>query len=123
MLITDDLAYTPVGREKPPFAYLAAFDLQPKDGAAWRGKGLPEPKFTRPPVGGRDGLDAALVRLAQVTARVITLERAAFGLDERARAAPAAAEGEEDGRSDEDKRRELAALVGAALGAGAPPGA
>jgi hypothetical protein len=74
-----------------------------------------------PPVGGRDGLDAALVRLAQVTARVITLERAAFGLDERAKAAPADAEGETDGRSDEDKRVELAALVGAALGAGAPP--
>lgn len=75
------------------------------------------------PVGGRDGLDAALVRLAQVTARVITLERAAFGLDERAKAAPAESEGEQDGRSDDDKRRELAALVGAALGAGAPPGA
>ena len=35
--ITDDLNYAPVGREKPPFAYLGAFDLQPKDGAAWRG--------------------------------------------------------------------------------------
>ncbi|MGD9538538.1 MAG: hypothetical protein AB7P52_11475 [Alphaproteobacteria bacterium] len=72
------------------------------------------------PVGGRDGLDAALVRLAQVTARVITLERAAFGLDEWAKA-PAESEGEQDGRSDDDKRRELAALVGAALGAGAAP--
>jgi hypothetical protein len=76
-----------------------------------------------PPVGGRDGLDAALARLAQVTARVITLERAAFGLDERAKAAPSDAQGEDDGRSDEDKRVELAALVGAALGAGAAPGA
>jgi hypothetical protein len=54
ILVTDDLKYTPVGREKPPFAYLAAFDLQPKDGAAWRGKGVPEPKFARPLVGGRD---------------------------------------------------------------------
>src|SRR5262245_38746075 len=32
ILITDDLTYTPVGREKPRFAYLAGFDLQPKDG-------------------------------------------------------------------------------------------
>jgi hypothetical protein len=54
ILITDDLKHTPVGREKPPFAYLAAFDLQPKDGAAWRGKGVPEAKFARPLVGGRD---------------------------------------------------------------------
>ncbi len=54
VLITDDLKFTPNGREKPPFAYLAAFDIQPKDGAAWRGKGLPEPKFARPQVGGRD---------------------------------------------------------------------
>jgi hypothetical protein len=54
ILITDDLKYEPVGREKPPFAYLAAFDLQPKDGAAWRGKGVPEAKFARPLVGGRD---------------------------------------------------------------------
>ena len=54
MLITEDLAYVPVGREKPAFAYLRAFDLDPKDGAAWRGKGLPEPKFARPKLGGRD---------------------------------------------------------------------
>jgi hypothetical protein len=54
VLITDDLAFKPNGREKPPFAYLAAFELQPKNGAAWRGKGLPEPVFTRPKVGGRD---------------------------------------------------------------------
>src|SRR5947208_2527854 len=33
ILITDDLKYEPIGREKPPFAYLASFDLQPKDGA------------------------------------------------------------------------------------------
>lgn len=42
VLITDDLEYVPVGREKPPFAYLKAFGERPKDGAAWRGnaKGL-----------------------------------------------------------------------------------
>ena len=54
ILITDDLTYTPVGREKPPFAYLAAFDLHPKDGAQWRGKGVGEVKFARPLVGGKD---------------------------------------------------------------------
>jgi hypothetical protein len=54
ILITDDLKYTPVGREKPPFAYLAAFELQPKDGAKWRGQGVGEAKFTRPLVGGKD---------------------------------------------------------------------
>jgi hypothetical protein len=54
LLITDDLTFTPHGREKPPFAYLAGFDLHPKDGTAWRGKGLPQPKFTRPQLGGRD---------------------------------------------------------------------
>lgn len=56
ILITDDLAYVPVGREKPPFAYLAAFDLHAKDGEKWRGsaKDLPAPNFTRPQLGGRD---------------------------------------------------------------------
>jgi hypothetical protein len=55
ILITDDLKYTPVGREKPPFAYLTSFDLQPKDaGTAWRGKGVSEPSFSRPKVGGKD---------------------------------------------------------------------
>jgi hypothetical protein len=70
ILITDDRKYTPVGREKPSFAYLAAFDLQPKDGSQWRGKqegglggtggglpppkGVPEAKFARPLVGGKD---------------------------------------------------------------------
>lgn len=54
VLITDDLNYTPHGREKPPFAYAAAFDLHPKDGSAWRGKGLPDAKFARPQVAGRD---------------------------------------------------------------------
>ena len=76
------------------------------------------------PVGGREGLDGALVRLAQVTARVIMLERAAFGLDERAKApAVSGAAEDSDDRSDEAKRRELAELVGHALGPGAAPGA
>jgi hypothetical protein len=39
LLLTDDLAYTPVGREKPPFAYLAGFALRPRDGTAFRGTG------------------------------------------------------------------------------------
>jgi hypothetical protein len=57
VLLTDDLNYTPVGREKPPFGYLATVGLQPKDGASWRGsaKGLeaaaPRP---RPKLAGRD---------------------------------------------------------------------
>jgi hypothetical protein len=54
VLITDDLTFKPNGREKPPFAYIAAFDLQPNDGAAWRGKGLPDPVFARAKLGGRD---------------------------------------------------------------------
>ena len=37
VLITDDLDYTPVGREKPPYGYLATITMEPKDGAAWRG--------------------------------------------------------------------------------------
>jgi hypothetical protein len=39
VLITDDLEYTPFGREKAPFAYLSAFDLEPENGASWRGSG------------------------------------------------------------------------------------
>jgi hypothetical protein len=57
VLITDDLKYRPVGREKPPFAYLAAISLRPKDGAAWRGsaKGLPAgPVAKRARLAGRD---------------------------------------------------------------------
>jgi hypothetical protein len=56
VLITDDLAFVPNGREKPPFAYLASFDLQPANGAAWRGsaKDLPVGDFKRPTLGGRD---------------------------------------------------------------------
>jgi hypothetical protein len=57
VLITDDLGYTPVMREKPPFAYFDAFTRRPKDGAAWRGSaknlsvGAPS---KRPAVAGRD---------------------------------------------------------------------
>lgn len=57
VLITDDLEYVPVGREKPPFAYLKAFGERPKDGAAWRGseKGLQVGAgWKRPPLAGKD---------------------------------------------------------------------
>ncbi len=54
VLLTTDLIYVPNGREKPPFAYLDSFAMQPKNGDLWRGKGLPAPTFSRPAVGGRD---------------------------------------------------------------------
>ncbi len=54
ILLTNDLAYEPAGREKPPFAYLAARNVRPKDGAKWRGAGLPAPSFARPKLGNRD---------------------------------------------------------------------
>jgi hypothetical protein len=54
LLLTDDLAYEPVGREKPPFAYLASAHLAPKEGWKWRGAGLPPPAWSRPKLGGRD---------------------------------------------------------------------
>lgn len=57
VLITDDLEYVPVGREKPPFAYLKAFGEWPKDGAAWRGsaKGLKVGAgWKRPALAGKD---------------------------------------------------------------------
>jgi hypothetical protein len=57
VLLTDDLAYIPVGREKPPFAYLASMTLQPADGATWRGSGkdLPAARTAqRPRLAGRD---------------------------------------------------------------------
>src|SRR5438270_572028 len=55
VLLTDDLAYTPVGREKPPFSYLATFGLRPTEGPSWRGsgRGLARPA-PRTPLGGRD---------------------------------------------------------------------
>jgi hypothetical protein len=67
VLITDDLEYVPVGREKPPFAYLKAFGERPKNGAVWRGnaKGLQVGAgWKRPALAGKDftmwigGLDA-----------------------------------------------------------------
>ena len=57
VLLTDDLRYTPVGREKPPFNYLGASRLMPADGAAWRGNasGLkPGNAWARTQVGGHD---------------------------------------------------------------------
>lgn len=55
VLLTDDLAHVPVGREKPPFAYFASFALVPPNGASWRGS-LPEaaPAMKRVPLAGRD---------------------------------------------------------------------
>ena len=37
ILITDDVVFVPTGREKPKFAYQAAFDIRPENGASWRG--------------------------------------------------------------------------------------
>ncbi len=57
VLLTDDLAWTPVGREKPPFAYLAAMNLRPTREPAWRGSGkqlLDSPPSSRPVLAGRD---------------------------------------------------------------------
>lgn len=57
VLITDDAQYQPVGREKPAFAYEAAFRLQPKEKAVWRGSARQLSLgaiWKRPPLGGRD---------------------------------------------------------------------
>jgi hypothetical protein len=57
VLITDDLAYTPVGREKPPFGYLSTIGLEPKEGAAWGGSAKDlnvGAAWKRPLLGGRD---------------------------------------------------------------------
>jgi hypothetical protein len=57
VLLTDDRDYDPVGREKPPFGYLAAMKLAPRNGAAWRGSGkdLPAgPAGKRVRLAGRD---------------------------------------------------------------------
>jgi hypothetical protein len=56
VLLTDDARYTPVGREKPPFGYLAAMGLRPADGASWRGSGrdVPAAPSRRGRLAGRD---------------------------------------------------------------------
>lgn len=55
LLLTDDRAYQPIGREKPHFAYLAAAGLLPKAGTSWRGAAKElTPVATRPKIGGRD---------------------------------------------------------------------
>jgi hypothetical protein len=57
ILLTDDLDFTPAGREKPHFAYEQSFTLRAKDGASWRGTGkglIPGGSRKRPALGGRD---------------------------------------------------------------------
>lgn len=57
VLLTDDLVWTPTGREKPPFAYLKAMKLQPPRGSAWRGSGKDfpaSPPHPRPRLAERD---------------------------------------------------------------------
>jgi hypothetical protein len=57
VLLTDDLKYEPVGREKPPFAYLGAAGLHPEAKTAFRGEGAefrPGKEMARPPLAGRD---------------------------------------------------------------------
>jgi hypothetical protein len=52
-----NLDYTPVAREKPPFAYLAARDVRPAPGAVWRGSGEGLDlggSWKRPALSGRD---------------------------------------------------------------------
>jgi hypothetical protein len=74
VLLTDDLAYEPNGREKPPFAYVAAMNVRPPRDANWRGNAslvgtrspdrVPTDSPARPRLAGRDfsmwtGVDAA----------------------------------------------------------------
>lgn len=57
VLITDDMEYTPFGREKPPFPYLANFNYSPKESTAWRGSAKDLPvggAWKRQPLAGRD---------------------------------------------------------------------
>jgi hypothetical protein len=57
ILITDDLKFVPVGREKPAFAYEKSFALEPKYGYKWRGSGKdlkPGPAAPRMKLAGRD---------------------------------------------------------------------
>ncbi len=55
VLLTDDLSWTPVGRERPAFVYYQSFDLHPAKGSQWRGSGAGLVRgWQRPPLGGRD---------------------------------------------------------------------
>jgi hypothetical protein len=60
LLITDDLDYTPTGREKPPFAYFGSFALRPDSHSPFRaraahGDAWPDTASAkRKPLGGRD---------------------------------------------------------------------
>ena len=56
LVLTDDLAYEPNGREKPSFAYFATVGIHPPKGTAFRGSGIGKPAqaWARPKVGGRD---------------------------------------------------------------------
>jgi hypothetical protein len=57
VLLTDDLDWTPNGREKPPFAYRKAMKVRPPQGSAWRGSGkelLASPPHARPRLAERD---------------------------------------------------------------------
>ena len=56
LLITDDLGYQPVGREKPRFAYEASFDLAPPTSSTWRSKADFDASalWKRSPLAGRD---------------------------------------------------------------------
>ncbi len=63
VLITEDLDYTPFGREKPRFVYQSAMDLHPKN-ANWRGSGkeikpawTPSPPLAKGGKGGVGGKD------------------------------------------------------------------
>jgi hypothetical protein len=57
VLLTDDLDYTPVGREKPPFGYLASVGMQPKEATGWRSSAKELPagaSWKRKPLGGHE---------------------------------------------------------------------
>ncbi|HZZ82600.1 MAG TPA: hypothetical protein VFE62_29140, partial [Gemmataceae bacterium] len=57
ILISDDLVFTPSGREKPRFAYQDAFGIRVKDGAKWRGAKrdfVAAKASERKPIAGRD---------------------------------------------------------------------
>ena len=56
LLLTDDLLYEPVGREKPLFGYFATVGMRPAEGVVFRGSGkeLVSAVPARPKLGGRD---------------------------------------------------------------------